>query len=43
VRVEPLPLGVHIIAAPWRYDFALGVAYALERDGVVAAPQPRGL
>jgi aspartyl-tRNA(Asn)/glutamyl-tRNA(Gln) amidotransferase subunit A len=43
VPLEPLPIGVQIIAAPWREDVALRVAYALERMGVVSAPSPRGL
>ena len=43
VPLEPLPIGVQIIAAPWREDVALRVAYALEKMGVVAAPSPRGL
>jgi aspartyl-tRNA(Asn)/glutamyl-tRNA(Gln) amidotransferase subunit A len=43
VPLEPLPIGVQIIAAPWREDIALRVAYALERMGVVAAPSPRGI
>jgi len=34
---------VQIIAAPWREDIALRTAHALERMGVVSAPQPRGL
>ncbi|MDA9399101.1 AtzE family amidohydrolase [Bradyrhizobium sp. CCBAU 45389] len=42
VPLEPLPIGVQIIAAPWREDVALRVAYALEQMGVVAAPSPRG-
>jgi len=42
VPLEPMPIGVQIIAAPWREDIALRVAYALERAGVVAAPAPRG-
>jgi len=42
VPLEPMPIGVQIIAAPWREDIALRVAYALERAGVVAAPPPRG-
>lgn len=33
-----LPIGVQIIAAPWREDLALRVAYALERAGVTRAP-----
>jgi 1-carboxybiuret hydrolase len=43
VPLEPMPIGVQIIAAPWREDIALRVAYALEGMGVVAAPPPRGL
>jgi aspartyl-tRNA(Asn)/glutamyl-tRNA(Gln) amidotransferase subunit A len=43
VPLEPLPIGVQIIAAPWREDMALRVAYALERMGVAAAPPPGGL
>jgi aspartyl-tRNA(Asn)/glutamyl-tRNA(Gln) amidotransferase subunit A len=37
-----LPIGVQIIAAPWREDHALRVAAALESMGFVA-PQPGGL
>jgi 1-carboxybiuret hydrolase len=43
VPLEPMPIGVQIIAAPWREDIALRVAFALERAGVVAAPSPRGI
>jgi aspartyl-tRNA(Asn)/glutamyl-tRNA(Gln) amidotransferase subunit A len=43
VPLEPMPIGVQIIAAPWREDIALRIAFALERMGVVSAPQPRGL
>ena len=43
VPLEPMPIGVQIIAAPWREDIALRVARALERAGVVSAPRPRGL
>lgn len=42
VPLEPMPIGVQIIAAPWREDIALRVAYALEKMGVVSAPSPRG-
>jgi 1-carboxybiuret hydrolase len=42
VALEPMPIGVQIIAAPWREDIALRVAYALERGGVVSAPRPKG-
>jgi 1-carboxybiuret hydrolase len=40
VPLSPLPIGVQIIAAPWREDVALRIAYALEVAGVVAAPRP---
>jgi aspartyl-tRNA(Asn)/glutamyl-tRNA(Gln) amidotransferase subunit A len=40
VPLKPLPIGVQIIAAPWREDVALRVAYALEQQGVVAAGKP---
>jgi aspartyl-tRNA(Asn)/glutamyl-tRNA(Gln) amidotransferase subunit A len=43
VPLQPMPIGVQIIAAPWREDIALRVAYALERMGAVSAPPPRGL
>jgi AtzE family amidohydrolase len=43
VPLEPMPIGVQIIAAPWREDIALRVAAALEREGVVSAPRPRGI
>jgi aspartyl-tRNA(Asn)/glutamyl-tRNA(Gln) amidotransferase subunit A len=33
-----LPIGVQIIAAPWREDLALRVAHALEQRGVAQAP-----
>jgi aspartyl-tRNA(Asn)/glutamyl-tRNA(Gln) amidotransferase subunit A len=35
---ESLPIGVQVIAPPWREDFALRVARQLERDGIVSAP-----
>jgi 1-carboxybiuret hydrolase len=35
---EKLPIGVQIVAAPWREDLALRVAWALEQAGVVRAP-----
>jgi aspartyl-tRNA(Asn)/glutamyl-tRNA(Gln) amidotransferase subunit A len=43
VPLEPLPIGVQIIAAPWREDIALRVASALEREGVVSAPRPKAI
>jgi 1-carboxybiuret hydrolase len=42
VPLEPMPIGVQIIAAPWREDVALRVAFALEKMGAVSAPPPRG-
>ncbi len=35
-----LPIGIQVIAAPWREDVALRVAAALERAGVARAPRP---
>jgi AtzE family amidohydrolase len=35
---SPLPIGVQVIAAPWREDRVLRVAAALERAGVASAP-----
>jgi Asp-tRNA(Asn)/Glu-tRNA(Gln) amidotransferase A subunit family amidase len=32
-----MPIGVQVIAAPWREADALRIAWALERDGVTAA------
>jgi 1-carboxybiuret hydrolase len=40
VPLEPLPIAVQIIAAPWREDVALRLAHALEAKGVAAAPRP---
>jgi len=40
VPLAPLPIGVQIIAAPWREDIALRIAYALESQGAVAAMRP---
>ena len=36
-----LPIGVQVIAAPWREDLALRVARALEVQGVAKAPVSR--
>lgn len=33
-----LPIGVQLIAAPWREDLCLRAAYALEQQGLVSAP-----
>jgi len=43
VPLQPMPIGVQLIAPPWREDIALRVAYALERMGAVTAPLPRGI
>jgi aspartyl-tRNA(Asn)/glutamyl-tRNA(Gln) amidotransferase subunit A len=39
IPLQPMPIGVQIIAAPWREDIALRVAHALERMGVAEAPR----
>ncbi|MFO1272519.1 MAG: AtzE family amidohydrolase [Rubrivivax sp.] len=38
-----LPIGVQLIAAPWREDLVLRVAAALEAEGVCSAPVAQGL
>jgi AtzE family amidohydrolase len=40
VPIKPLPIGVQIIAAPWREDVALRIAHTLETAGVASAPKP---
>jgi aspartyl-tRNA(Asn)/glutamyl-tRNA(Gln) amidotransferase subunit A len=40
VPLSPLPIGVQVIAAPWREDLALRVASALEEMQVAVAPRP---
>jgi AtzE family amidohydrolase len=40
IPLDPLPIGIQIITAPWREDVALRIAYALETMGVAAAPRP---
>jgi 1-carboxybiuret hydrolase len=40
IPLVPLPIGVQIIAAPWREDVALRVAAELEKKGVAAATHP---
>jgi aspartyl-tRNA(Asn)/glutamyl-tRNA(Gln) amidotransferase subunit A len=40
VPLQPLPIGVQIIAPPWREDLALRIAYRVEKDGVALAPRP---
>ena len=41
VPLDPMPIGVQIIAAPWREDIALRVAYHLQQAGIVAAPHAK--
>ncbi|RTL51726.1 MAG: AtzE family amidohydrolase [Bradyrhizobiaceae bacterium] len=41
IPLDPLPIGVQIIAAPWREDLALRVAFALEQMGIAASKRPR--
>jgi 1-carboxybiuret hydrolase len=41
VAVTTLPIGVQIIAAPWREDVALRLAHALEAAAIARAPRPR--
>jgi len=43
IPIEPMPIGVQIIAAPWCEHVALRVAHALQQLGVAAAPAPRGV
>jgi aspartyl-tRNA(Asn)/glutamyl-tRNA(Gln) amidotransferase subunit A len=38
--LAPLPIAVQIVAAPWREDIALRIAYALEQANVAAAKRP---
>jgi 1-carboxybiuret hydrolase len=40
VPLNPLPIALQIIAAPWREDVALRIAHALEQMGAVAPPKP---
>jgi AtzE family amidohydrolase len=40
VPLTPLPIGVQIIAAPWREDVVLRIAHALETAGIAAAMRP---
>jgi Asp-tRNA(Asn)/Glu-tRNA(Gln) amidotransferase A subunit family amidase len=40
VPLSPLPIGVQIVAAPWREDVVFRIAFALEQMGAVAAPKP---
>jgi aspartyl-tRNA(Asn)/glutamyl-tRNA(Gln) amidotransferase subunit A len=38
--LKPMPIALQIIAAAWREDLALRVAYALEKMSAVTAPRP---
>ena len=40
IPLDPMPIGVQIIAAPWREDIALRVAYHLEQMGVAQGKTP---
>jgi aspartyl-tRNA(Asn)/glutamyl-tRNA(Gln) amidotransferase subunit A len=40
VPLKPLPIGVQLVAAPWREDVALRVAHALEKEKVAEAQRP---
>jgi len=40
IPVAPMPIGVQIVAAPWREDLALRVAWSLEQAGIATAPKP---
>jgi AtzE family amidohydrolase len=40
IPLDPLPIAVQIITAPWREDIALRIAHALEATGVAIAPPP---
>jgi 1-carboxybiuret hydrolase len=40
VPLSPMPIGIQIIAAPWREDLALRAAWVLEQTGVCVAPRP---
>lgn len=39
-QAGPLPVGVQLVAAPWREELILRAARQLEREGVLAAPIP---
>lgn len=41
-HLQHLPIGVQVIAAPWREDLCLRVAHALQSSGVAAAPVAKG-
>jgi aspartyl-tRNA(Asn)/glutamyl-tRNA(Gln) amidotransferase subunit A len=39
VPLQPLPIGVQIIAAPWREDIALRIAHHLEKSRIAQSPR----
>jgi aspartyl-tRNA(Asn)/glutamyl-tRNA(Gln) amidotransferase subunit A len=41
--LAPLPIGVQIVAAPWREDVALRIANYLEAEAVASAPRPKSV
>jgi len=41
VPLQPMPVGVQVIAPPWREDIALRIAFALEQSGVCVAPRAK--
>jgi 1-carboxybiuret hydrolase len=41
VPLQPMPIGVQIIAAPWREDVVLRIAHSAGKQGVALAPRPR--
>lgn len=43
VTGDALPIGVQLIAAPWREDICLKAAYVLQKMGVCSAEPPRGI
>ncbi len=43
VPLDPMPIGVQIITAPWREDIALRVAWALEHAAIANAPSAKYL
>jgi aspartyl-tRNA(Asn)/glutamyl-tRNA(Gln) amidotransferase subunit A len=40
IPLDPMPIGIQIIAAPWREDIALRVAHHLEKIGIAKAKPP---
>jgi 1-carboxybiuret hydrolase len=41
IPLNPLPIAVQVIAAPWREDVVLRIAHVLETGGVAAAMRPK--